>query len=121
MFAGIARVPLKLGGVKIPSFLTPSTISRQAARSSGVAPHTSSTLKRCGLSGSMPAVNGCVGDASSPGTSLGGTGRSSIGKTGSPFSRLRTNSMPVLVAWITAGIRRPFREMVTSAGGEALS
>ena len=40
--------------------------------------------------------NGCVGDACSPGTSLAGTGRSSIGNSGLPVSRSKRNRWPVL-------------------------
>jgi len=53
--------------------------------------------------------------------SLAGTGRSSTGKIGWPVSRLRTNSMPDFVAWMTAGVGAPPRVTVTSAGGDALS
>ncbi len=84
-------------------------------------PHTSSTVKRCGLSGGVRAVKGCVGAVSSFGMSLFGTGRSSTGNTGRPVSRSSTNSIPVLVACTTAGTAWPSRVTVASAGGEALS
>ncbi|PYP12551.1 MAG: hypothetical protein DMD56_03650 [Gemmatimonadetes bacterium] len=66
-------------------------------------------------------MKGWVRDASSPGMSLDGTGRSSTGKIGRPVSRSSTNSMPVFVACNTAGTLAPSCVIVTSAGGEALS
>ena len=51
--------------------------------------------------------NGCVGQACSPGTSLFGTGRSSMGHTGSPVTRSNTNTKPCLVACATASIVLP--------------
>ena len=41
--------------------------------------------------------NGCVGHAASPSASVGGTGRSSTPKIGSPVSRFRKNRRPVFV------------------------
>jgi hypothetical protein len=67
------------------------------------------------------ALKGCVGEATSPGTVLRGTGRSSTGKIGSPVSRSSTKSCPVFVACSTAGTSRPSTRTSTSAGGEALS
>src|SRR6185503_20389147 len=46
---------------------------------------------------------GCVGHASSSGTLLAATGRSSTGKIGSPVTRFRTKSSPILVISATAG------------------
>ena len=51
---------------------------------------------------------GCVGAEDSPATSVFGTARSSIGQSGSPVTRLKTYRNPVLPAWATAGIVRPF-------------
>ena len=53
--------------------------------------------------------NGCVGAARSPGTSDGGTGRSSIGQTGSPVTRSNVYTKPCLVICATAltRCRRP--------------
>ena len=57
-----------------------------------------------GLSG-----KGCVGHAASPSASVGGTGRSSTPKIGSPVSRLRKNSRPTFVICTIAGICWPLR------------
>src|SRR5205085_10319197 len=46
--------------------------------------------------------NGCVGDDFSPGTSLCGTGRSSIPKIGLPFERSKMKSRPILLICATA-------------------
>jgi hypothetical protein len=93
-----------LGGVKIPSFRSPAIVFLHAMSSAGVAPQMSASLNRCGVSAGIVAGNGCVGDACSPGTSLCGTGRSSIGKIASPVSRRSTNSNPVLLLWMMTGI-----------------
>jgi hypothetical protein len=69
----------------------------------------------------VTAVNGCVADVSSPATVLRGTARSSTENSGVPVSRSSTNSIPVLVAWRTAGTALPSLMTVVSAGGEALS
>ena len=42
-----------------------------------------------------------------PATSLGGTGRSSIGHTGAPVTRSKTNAKPCFVSCTTASMRRP--------------
>ena len=60
--------------------------------------------------------NGCVGQACSPGTSLFGTGRSSMGHTGSPVTRSNTNTKPCLVACATASMRLPPLRTVISCG-----
>ena len=56
--------------------------------------------------------NGCVGDACSPGTSLFGTGRSSMSKIGLPVTRLSVNISPVLLTMMTAGTVVPSRLQV---------
>ena len=65
--------------------------------------------------------NGCVGDAFSPGTLLGGTGRSSMPKTGLPFRRSKMNINPILPMWTTAGMRAPRWTTVTRVGADAES
>ena len=50
---------------------------------------------------------GWVGAALSPSTSDAGTGRSLIGKTGSPVRRFRTKAKPILVGWTRAGVVPP--------------
>ena len=47
---------------------------------------------------------GCVSQADSPCKSEAGAGRSSTGNSGSPVSRLNTNTCPDLVTWATASI-----------------
>ena len=65
--------------MKIPSFRSDFSLSWQAVWSAGVGPQASSALMRWGLKGAIVVVNDWVGQASSPGTVLGGTGRSSTG------------------------------------------
>src|SRR5207244_12571764 len=83
-------------GVNGPALYTPptrSTRSAQAFACSGVvsaAVTRSSGLYVFRASGGGFTGNGCVGNASSPGTSLVGTGRSSTPKIGRPVSRFRT-------------------------------
>ena len=50
----------------------------------------SSTVNACLLNGGGAVGNGCVGQDCSPGMSLFGTGRSSIGQIGSPVTRSNT-------------------------------
>jgi len=87
MFPGTAMVPRRLGGVKTPSLLNVLNDARQASRSSGVAPHKSSSRTRCGARLAGASGKGCVRDATSPSTSLAGTSRSSIRNNGLPVSR----------------------------------
>ena len=70
----------------------------------------------------MPAVKGWVGHASSPGTVLAGTGRSSTGKTGAPVLAVEDEELAGLggLEHDRNAASRP-RRMVVSAGGEALS
>src|SRR5262245_1690292 len=51
---------------------------------------TSSTVNVCLANGAGFVGNGCVGQDCSPGTVLCGTGRSSIGQSGSTVTRLNT-------------------------------
>ena len=59
---------------------------------------------------------GWVGQDSSPGTSLLGTGRSSMGHRGSPVTRLKTYSNPNLVACATMSTILPLCRTVRSFG-----
>ena len=59
---------------------------------------------------------GCVGQASSPGTSLFGTGRSSMGHNGSPVTRLNTKSSPDFEGTATISTILPLCRTVTSFG-----
>ena len=61
----------------------------------------SSAVNDCVANGGGVVGNGCVGHACSPGTSLAGTGRSSIGQIGSPVTRSNTYRNPVLLACAT--------------------
>src|SRR5687768_11375917 len=121
MLEGTERVPCSDGGVNGPSLRSAPRMARQAARASGVGPHALSAVERSGTSGGVVAVNGWVGAATSPGTLLAGTARSSTGNSGRPLVRSNTNIIPDLVVWTTAGIRAPFCVTAVSAGGEALS
>jgi hypothetical protein len=109
-------VPRTLGGVKMPSERAAAILSRHQARSFSVAPHASSARRPSGPS-EMPD-EGCVGHASSPGTSLGGAGRSSTGTSGAPVVRSRTNTRPILVVTAIAGV--PSRQ-AKSVGCDATS
>ena len=121
MLPGTVSVPWRLGGVKIPSLRNCAMVLRHASRSWGVGPQASAAESVCAASGGGASGNGCVGEVTSPGTSLCGTGRSSTGNTGLPVSRFSTYSMPDLLPWITTGTSWPLWRRVASRGGEALS
>ena len=89
---GIAIVSVKPGGVNGPSLRAFATRSRIASYCSGVASHglTSSTVNVMRPNGAGLVGHGCVGHAFSPGISLFGTGRSSIGHSGLPVTRSKT-------------------------------
>src|SRR5262245_66120426 len=70
------------------------------------------------VNGSGFTGKGCVGDACSPGTSLFGTGRSSMSKIGLPVTRLSVNINPVLLTMMTAGTVVPPRRRSTSSRGD---
>ena len=84
-------VPCKLGGVKIPSEREALIRSSHHFRSSSLMPNASLGFSP---SGTVEIPEGCVGHASSPGMSLFGTGRSSTGNSGLPFSRFSANARP---------------------------
>ena len=121
MFDGTTSVPSRLGGVKIPSLRSAAIWSRHAARSSGVgAPRV---VRGVGVRAQRRSdrVNGCVGEASSPGTVLAGTGRSSTGKIGSPVSRFEDEEHARLRRLQRRRERvAPLRTTVTSAGGDGV-
>ena len=89
---GIETVSMNAGGVNGPSFRALATRSFIVSYCSGDSSHgfTSSTVKSIFANGGGAVGNGCVGHACSPGTSLLGTGFSSIGQSGSPVTRLKT-------------------------------
>ena len=121
MLPGTTRVPCSEGGVNGPSFLKAPSSARQAAFASGVGPQASFAEYCSGDNGGVTAVNGCVGELTSPGTLLAGTGRSSMAKTGFPVVRSSTYIMPVLGTCMTTGIFTPPCVTVPRAGGAALS
>ena len=89
--------PRTIGGVKTGPVLYCETISSAAARSSGVKSMSSSSRTSSCRSSALPLErgrclvgNGCVGAYHSPDTFPAGTGRSSIGQTGSPVTRSNT-------------------------------
>src|SRR5215471_5104508 len=89
---GIWIVSRMEGGVKIPSLRALSTTCFHLARSSEVRIYglISSAVNFWTEKGGGLTGNGCVGQACSPGISLLGTGRSSMGQRGAPVERLNT-------------------------------
>ena len=81
----------------------------------------SSTVTPCRSNGAGFVGNGWVGDVCSPGVFDCGTGRSSIGHTGWPLTRSKTNANACLVTWTTARILRPFTVMSASTGAAGRS
>ena len=87
----------------IAQFLEPARAMAEG-RDVGRAEHPAPAVARGGA-GSVGT--GWVGAALSPSTSDAGTGRSLIGKTGSPVRRFRTKAKPILVGWIKAEMAPP--------------
>src|SRR4030095_5526125 len=81
----------------------------------------SSFVNDCFTKGGGLVGNGCVGHVCSPGISLFGTGRSSMGQIGSPVSRLKKNKNPFLFSCATTSIVRPSFLIVVSCGAELRS
>src|SRR5436305_11814692 len=100
---------------KVPK-TAPSMSLLQYALDSGVTSVRSSGLKLCRMNGAGFTGNGCVGQADSPGISLGGTGFSAMSNSGSPVARSKRNVNPVLVTWATASTILPSRRTVTGVG-----
>src|SRR5207253_2642309 len=67
----------------------------------------SSFVNDCFTNGGGFVGKGCVGHVCSPGISLFGVGRSSIGQIGSPVTRLKTYRNPFLLASATTSMVRP--------------
>ena len=82
--------PARIGGVKRGPSWYSDAILRASAFSSAVKSRRSSVVTPCRSKGTGLVGNGCVGDVRSPGTVDWGTGRSSIGHTGSPVTRSKT-------------------------------
>ncbi len=79
------------------------------------------SVRPCRANGGGFTGRGCVGEANSPSTCDGGTGRSSIGKSDAPVRRSSTNVSPYFVTCATASICRPSWVTVTSVGGAGKS
>ncbi len=107
-------------GVNSPSLRAAAIFSFHVARSSGVRKNglISSAVIFCRAKGGGAVGKGCVGQACSPGTSLCGTGRSSMGQSGSPVTRSKTYRKPVLPACATASTIFPLWRTVISCGAE---
>src|SRR5258706_842663 len=98
---GKTAVPCRLGGVNMPSARNDLILSWHHFRSSVVGPQASLAETP---SGTREIVEkGCVGEASSPGMSDFGTGRSWTGSRGAPVRRFRTKTCPIFVLITTAG------------------
>jgi hypothetical protein len=91
------------------------------ARISGVKSTRNSRVMSRYSNGGGFVGNGCVGDARSPGTSDGGTGRSSIGQIGRPVARSNVNTSPCLVTCATALIVCPSTVMSSRFGAAGRS
>ena len=91
-----------------------------SARSSGVKSIRLSSVAPCRSNAGGLVGNGWVREVRSPGLPDCGTGRSSIGQTGSPVARSNTKTNACLVSWATALIGRPSTVMsirIGAAGG----
>jgi hypothetical protein len=78
---------------------------------------TSARVIALRVMGSGLTGNGWVGHAASPSASVGGTGRSSMPKMGSPVSRFRKKRYPIFVICTIAGMRCPLRFTSANIGG----
>ena len=120
---GVSSVPCTDGGVKMPSERYLRISLRHCQRSQGVKPQASSSVTGpIGTSGAGFTGKGCVFASHSPGRApVCGTGRSSIGKSGLPVRRSKTNTKPCLVFCTTAGTSAPLRGRSASSGGAETS
>ena len=110
-----------VGGVKSGPRTKRAAVARAcSSRSEVKSIRSSSPTPWCANAGGRVG-NGWVDDACSPGTVDGGTGRSSIGHTGSPVARSKTYRNPVLLGCITALMRRPSTVISPSVGGPRVS
>ena len=96
-------------------------ISSASCFSSGVKSMMLSSFSPSGFSGAGCVGNGWVWASFSPGTIDCGTGRSSIGHTGSPVTRLKAKVKPCLVVWTSIGICWPSTVASTRIGTLAIS
>ena len=121
MIPGIWMVPWSDGGVNTGPVRYFCTSANASALICGVTSSTSSSVKPCFANGAGLVGNGCEGQARSPGTSEGATGRSSRGHTGSPVARSKVNTNPCFVTNATASMVRPPGRMVIRLGGAGRS
>src|SRR5581483_3871105 len=112
---------LRVGGLNIGPFLNCSITLSPCARSSGVKSIRSSTVTVWRAYAGGFVGKGCVGEYHSPGTSPFGTGRSSIGQTGSPVTRSKTYRKASLVGKATALIALPLTLMSARIGADERS
>src|SRR5262249_11941529 len=97
LWPGISIDPFRLRGVKGPSFREFRNSSRTLACSSSERKGLMSfSVNDCRANGGGAVGKGCVGDVFSPGASVCGTGRSSIGHSGAPVTRSKTYKNPCL-------------------------
>ena len=115
------RSSIRVGGVNSGPYSKPSRISSASCRNSGVKSIRSSAVTPCWSNAGGFVGNGWVGDVRSPGTVDCGTGRSSIGHTGSPVARSKTYVNACLLTIATASIARPSTVMSTRFGADAKS
>src|SRR5436190_23845599 len=119
--AALPFVSGTIGGVYSGPNLYCEAIWMASARSAGVKSIRSSRLVPWRSNGAGLVGNGWVGEVLSPGTSDCGTGRSTIGQTGSPVTRSNTKVSACLVTCATALIGLPFTVTSTSIGGAGTS
>ncbi len=81
----------------------------------------SCSVNDCRANGGGVVGKGCVGQTCSPNGAPCGTGRSSIGQIGSPVTRLKTYSQPVLPGCATTSTALPSCRIVSSFGAVVLS
>src|SRR5215218_2542879 len=115
----MCTVHFSLMGVYRPTLFAPSMFARKVCRCCGVmllCGLMSSLVNICFEKGGGAVGNGCVGQLCSPGISLLGTGRSSIGQIGAPVTRSNTNRKPILPASATTSIVFPSFLIVVSCG-----
>src|SRR5665213_1984768 len=112
---------LSTGGMKTGPMAYDLISCNASARNFGVKSMRSSTeIPLRSYTGGLVG-KGCVGEYHSPGTSPFGTGFSSIGHTGWPVTRSKTNSIDCLVGTATALMVLPFTTMSPRIGGAEMS
>src|SRR2546428_13764783 len=92
--------------------------AHHAPRTESVIANASPAASDSGTRRNADGGNGWVGEATSPGTSLVGTGRPSTGRGGTPLLRSRTKRGPILVATPTPA-EEPLPPPTASSHGAA--